>query len=128
MFTLEQIDDIHDNLGDAETLALYVHALNAIGVERYDSFVSDGHSEYFGKDGYTVTSPAYHEMFAIADTSDEAAFLKHLRLHEQGETSYVEMSRGLAESGIEKWTVDTNRLTMAFCDKDGNQLLVEAIT
>ena len=64
----------------------------------------------------------------IADTSDREDILKHLRLHEQGETSYVEMSRGLAESGIEKWTVDTNKMTMTFCDKAGKQLLIEAIT
>ncbi len=38
------------------------------------------------------------------------------------------MSRGLAESGIEKWTVDTDAMTMTFCDRAGNDLLVEQIT
>jgi uncharacterized protein YbcV (DUF1398 family) len=42
-------------------------------------------------------------------------------------TSYLEMSKGLAESGIEKWTVDTNRMTMTFYDKAGKEMLVEAI-
>jgi hypothetical protein len=36
------------------------------------------------------------------------------------------MSRGLAESGIEKWTVDTNRMTVTFYDKAGNEILIEA--
>jgi uncharacterized protein YbcV (DUF1398 family) len=37
------------------------------------------------------------------------------------------MSRGLAESGIEKWTVDTGRMTMTFYDKVGIEMLVEQI-
>jgi uncharacterized protein YbcV (DUF1398 family) len=50
-----------------------------------------------------------------------------LKLHEQGQTTYFEMSQGLAESGIEKWTLDTSKMTMIFYDKAGNALLVERI-
>jgi uncharacterized protein YbcV (DUF1398 family) len=38
------------------------------------------------------------------------------------------MSRGLAQSGIEKWTVDTGRMTMTFHDKAGREMLVEQIS
>ncbi len=44
MFTLEQINDLHARLGKAETLIEYVRALNASGVEKYDSYLTDGHS------------------------------------------------------------------------------------
>jgi uncharacterized protein YbcV (DUF1398 family) len=37
------------------------------------------------------------------------------------------MSAGLAESGIEKWTVDTRQNTMIFYDKAGSEMLVEKI-
>jgi uncharacterized protein YbcV (DUF1398 family) len=37
------------------------------------------------------------------------------------------MSRGLAESGIEKWTVDANAATISYLDKKGNPLLIEPI-
>lgn len=37
------------------------------------------------------------------------------------------MSKGLAESGIEKWTVDTSKMTMIFYDKTGNEMLVDKI-
>ena len=57
MFTLDQINNIHDSLGNAETLAQYLEALKDIGVDKYDSFITDGHSEYFGKDGHKVISP-----------------------------------------------------------------------
>ena len=57
MFTLEQINKIHDGLGKAETLSQYLEALKNIGVDKYDSFITDGHSEYFGKHGHKVVSP-----------------------------------------------------------------------
>jgi uncharacterized protein DUF1398 len=56
MFTLEQINNIHDRLGNAETLLQYLEALRNIGVNKYDSFIADGHSEYFGKGGHKVIS------------------------------------------------------------------------
>ena len=127
MFTLEQINNIHDRLGNAETLSQYLEALKNIGVDKYDSFITDGHSEYFGKGGHKVGSPPVHEKLTIAETSNRESFLKHLNLHNDGKTSYLEMSKGLADSGIEKWTFDMNKMTIAYYDKDGNEMLVEAI-
>lgn len=128
MFTLEQINEIHDQLGRGESFAQYVEALHAIGVETYDSYIKDGHSEYFGNSGHKVISPPAHEMLTIADTSDKEQFLKHLNLHDQGKTSYLEMSKGLADSGIEKWTVDTKIMTMTFYDKLEHEMLAETIS
>ncbi len=51
--------------------------------------------------------------------------MEHLTLHEGSQTSYIEMSQGLAESGVEKWTFDTINMTMTYYDKSGNKLLVE---
>lgn len=53
--------------------------------------------------------------------------MRHLALHEAKTTDYLTMSRGLAASGIEKWTVDTGKATITYCDKKGNKLLVEEI-
>jgi uncharacterized protein YbcV (DUF1398 family) len=127
MFTLEQINNIHDRFGKADTLAQYLEALKNIGVDKCDSFIADGHSEYLGKGGHRVISPPVHHKLSIADTSNRERFLEHLSLHNQGMTNYVEMSKGLADSGIEKWTFDTNKMTMTYYDKDGNEILVEAI-
>jgi len=128
MFTIEQINDLHAQLGSAKTLADYVRALNALGVERYDSYLADGHSEYFGQGGQRVVSPPVHEVLAVAETGQREMFLQHLRRHEQGQMTYLEMSMGLAQSGIEKWTVDTGRMTMTFYDTSGREMLVEQIS
>jgi uncharacterized protein YbcV (DUF1398 family) len=126
MFTLEQINDLHDRLGRAETLAEYLRGLRAIGVVCFDSYLADGHSEFFGG-GHSVVSPPAHHQLAVAETGDREEFLRHLKLHEQGKTSYVEMSEGLARSGIEKWTMDTGKLTVTYYDKAGNEMLAERI-
>jgi uncharacterized protein YbcV (DUF1398 family) len=127
MFTLEQINDIHDRLGNAETLFQYLEALKNIGVDKYDSFITDGHSEYFGSGGHKVVSPPVHEKLSIAETSDRESFLQHLDLHNQGKTNYLEMSKGLADSGIEKWAFDTNKMTIAYYDQNGDEIPVETI-
>jgi len=128
MFTIEQINDIHDRLGSAKTFPEYVLALKAIGVERCDSYLADGHSEYFGQSGHRVVSPPVHDVLPVAATGQRETFLQHLGRHERRETTYLEMCRGLAQSGIEKWTVDTGRMTMTFYDKAGTEMLVEQIS
>ncbi len=125
MFTIEQIDDLHARLGSAKTLPEYVRALKALGVERYDSYLADGHSEYFGQGGHRIVSPPVHEVLPVAETGQRETFLQQLGRHERRETTYLEMSRGLAQSGIEKWTVHTGRMTMTFYDKAGTEMLVE---
>jgi len=127
MFTLEQIDALHSRLGRARTLFEYVGALAALGVEKYDSYLADGHSEYFGEGGEKVVSPAVHDNLPIAEVSHRDGLLKHLHLHERGETTYLELSSGLAGSGVEKWTVETAKMTMTFYDQAGRDLLTEAI-
>lgn len=125
MFTLQLINNIHTKLGKQTSLKEYLIALREIGVDNYSSFVTDGHSEYFGKDGHSVISPPEHEEYRVAGTSDREQFLHHLSLHEEGKTNYFEMSKGLAESGIEKWTFDTEAMTIAYYDKDGNEMSFE---
>lgn len=127
MFTLEQIDDIHDRFGRQDTLVQYLRALHAIGVERSDSFITDGHSEYCGTGGETVVTPPAHEVLTIAGTSSRDGLAEALARHSQGKTSYLEMSEGLARSGVAKWSFDTGALTITYYDKAGNELLAEAV-
>lgn len=127
MFTLEQIEEIHKNSGKRTSLPEYLQALNTIGVIKYDSFISDGHSEYYGEDGEKLVSQPAHENLIVADISNLEGLMIHLNLHEQGKTDYFQMSQGLADSGIEKWTFDTEQKTIAYYDKAGNELLLEEV-
>ena len=127
MFTLDQINDIHTRLGKQASLPDYLRALNEIGVDIQDSFITDGHSEYHGADKQKLVSAPEHEKLTVADISNREGLLIHLNLHEQGKTDYLQMSQGLADSGIEKWTFDSRQMTIAYYDKAGNELLLEDI-
>ncbi|GAA3241550.1 hypothetical protein GCM10010532_082680 [Dactylosporangium siamense] len=105
----------------------YLRALRDIGVETYDSYVTDGHSEYFGADGQRLVGPAFHETFAIAETCDKEQFLQYMQRVEQGGVGYVEMSKAMADHGVEKWTFDTQRLTITYFDSAGTVLLGENV-
>jgi Protein of unknown function (DUF1398) len=48
-----------------------VRALKTLGVEQYDSYLADGHSEYFGHGGHRVISPAVHEVLPVAETGPD---------------------------------------------------------
>ena len=127
MFSMAEIDELHVQLGRADTLRDYLQGLYAIGVVRFDSFVSDGHSEFVGKDGHRVVSPPHHAVLEVAGAGDRSAVVEHLRRHGDGETSYLQMSTDLAASGIAKWVADTGNLTMAYCDLNGAAVLIEQI-
>jgi uncharacterized protein YbcV (DUF1398 family) len=124
---MEQVDDLHARLGRADSLADYQQGLAAIGVVRFESFVSDGRSEFHGADGQVVVSPAHHKVLEIVELSDRDAFMQNLRRHSDGQSSYLEMSEGLASSGLEKWVADTSAMTMTYSDRAGVALLVEEV-
>src|SRR6267378_4125946 len=73
MFTIERINDLHARLGSVRTLPEYVLAVKGLGVERYDSYLADGHSEYFGPGGHRVVSPPVHEVLPVAETGQRGA-------------------------------------------------------
>ena len=126
-FTIEEIEALHDSLGTMETLADYIRALATLGVIRYDSFVADGHSEYHGADGHIVQSNPAHDHLDVAAIGDPDAMRAHIDRHTRQETSYLEMSKGLAAGGVERWSVDTQAMTMTYADGAGNALLVERL-
>jgi len=127
MFTLNQINEIHGRLGKQAALHEYLRALKAIGIDKYDSYLADGHSEYFGKDNQKLVSPPVHKKLIINTVSNREGLLNHLTLHAGGKTNYLEMSQELADSGVEKWSFDTGKMTLTYFDVKGRQMLIEEI-
>jgi uncharacterized protein YbcV (DUF1398 family) len=127
MFTLEQISEIHDRFGDSDTLGKYLHALKAVGVDRYDTFIADGHKDYYGQNGQKLVAPPTSEKLTVSDTSDQKGLMHTLKLVEQDKLTYIGMLKALADNGIEKWTFDTNKMTITYSDKSDQALLVEKI-
>ena len=127
MFTIEQITQAHSKVKSGADFPKYVQDLIEFGVLSYDLFVSDGHAKYFGKENRVLESAAKYSPLEIANDSDGEKFRNYLKIHQQGQTDYPTFCGQSAKTGVEKWTVDTVKMTCTYYDKAGNELLVETI-
>ena len=127
MFTLTQIAEAHSKVKSGADFPAYVQDLIQLGVAGYSTFVTDGHTVYSGKDGYTISSPAKYPGLEIATASDSDTFRHSLKIHQQGQTDYPTFCKHSAATGVEKWTVDTNAMTCTYYDLKGKEMLEEKI-
>jgi len=127
MFTIDQINEAHSKIETGADFPNYIQDLVILGITSYETFVADGHTMYFGMDGTKIQSDANHVVIKLADECDKSQFLEDLKNHQQGETSYQTFFLDCAWSGIEKWVVDTTKMTCTYYDKKGNEILAEAI-
>ena len=63
MFTLERIKAAHSKVKSGADFPAYVQELIVLGVINYETYVADGHTDYFGKNGFTISSGA-SQIFA----------------------------------------------------------------
>lgn len=127
MFTIEQIKAAHSKVRSGADFPKYIQELINLGVVSYDAFVADGHTEYFGEADFQLRSAAKYETIPVAESGGIEKFKHYLKIHQQGETDYLTFCSHCAESGVEKWRVDTKRMTCTYFDKNGDQMLVEKI-
>ena len=126
MFTLEDIKAAHSKVKSGADFPAYIQDLIALGVASYDSYVFDGHTDYFSSEGITISSPAKYAELEIK-SSDAEQFISDLRAHQQGKTDYPTFCNDCAKSGVEKWTVNMDAMTCIYYDQSGSELLVENI-
>ena len=81
MFTLTQIQEAHQKVKTGADFPQYARDLTDIGVTGYDTFVSDGHAEYFGNPTVLTSAPKYAPL-EIAKVTDKDYFIERLRLHQ----------------------------------------------
>lgn len=127
MFTIEQIKGAHSKVKSGADFPNYIQAIKQLGVMEYVTWVADGHSEYFGENGFQTTSQPKYASLEIATQSDQAQFVQYLKNHQQGGTDYPTFSRQAAETGIEKWVVSLESMTCVYYDRAGNAILTEEI-
>lgn len=127
MFTVEAIKAAHSKVKSGAEFPAYVKEIKAMGVTHYEAYVTDGHIDYHGSDGYTAHVPAKYEPIEIADTANKEGFKAELVAHQQGKTDFLTFINSCALFGIEKWTISMEKMTCAYFDKGGNEILVEVI-
>ena len=127
LFTLDDIKAAHAKVKTGADFPAYIKALKQLGVKKYDSFVSDGHSRFFGDENHQVVSGPTYAALTVAGSGNTVPFKQYLKSHQQGQTDYASFCRHAAETGVEKWTVDLNRMTCTYYDKTNTCMLEEHI-
>ena len=56
MFTIEQIKAAHSKVKSGADFPGYIQDIKRLGVNAFETWVIDSHTEYFGKDGYHIRS------------------------------------------------------------------------
>lgn len=127
MFTLDQIKAAHSKVKSGADFPDYIQELIALGVTGYETHVADGHTDYFGGNGFTVSSEPKYATLEIAAASDAEQFRQRLKAHQRGETNYPTFCADCAKTGVQKWIVDMEKMTCTYYDIPGRTMLTEAI-
>jgi len=127
MFTLEQIKLAHSKVKSGADFPAYIQELKRLGLLSYETFVADGHTDYYGANNYKITSPSKYDVLSVAEISDEVLFKARLKTHQQGGTDYPTFCNDCAKTGVEKWRVNIEKMTCTYYDKQGKEILVEQI-
>lgn len=127
MFELSAIKAAHSKVKSGADFPVYIAEIAALGVLRYETWVKDNHTVYFGADGFQLLAPGVYELLTIAESCDSSTFKKRLIAHQQGHTDYVTFCHDCAATGIEKWEMDLIEKTCTYFDKNNHKQLVEKL-
>jgi uncharacterized protein YbcV (DUF1398 family) len=127
MFTVEQIETAHTKVKSGSDFPNYIQEIKGLGVTAFETYVSDSHTIYFGKDNFETRSKPKYENLTIAVESKKELFIHYLKIHQQGETDYFTFCEHCAETGIEKWIVNLNTMSCIYYNSAGFEILIEKI-
>ena len=125
MFTVDQIISAHSKVKSGADFPSYIKDIKKLGVTFYETFVTDGHTDYYGEKKYKTSSVAKYAPLPITQVSNIEQFKADIKAHQQGKTDYPTFCNDCAKSGIEKWAVCMDKMTCTYFDKAGNEMLVE---
>ena len=128
MVELKEIEDAHSKVESGADFPKYIQQLKKLGITMYSSFVNDGHTVFTDADDHQLTSPKKYSLLRIANISDRDRFKHYLKNHQRGQSDYSTFCSNAAETGVEKWIVDMNKMTCTYYDKANNTMLEEMIS
>jgi uncharacterized protein YbcV (DUF1398 family) len=127
MFTIAQIKEAHSKVQSGADFPTYIQDLIALGVKGYDTFVNDGHIEYFGSDNFRATATETYNSITIAPSANKERFIEFLVIHQGGQTDYLTFCNQAGQCGIAKWSVNIIEMTCTYYDQSDAAILIEKI-
>lgn len=127
MFTIVQIKEAHSKVKSGADFPKYIQDLISLGVHGYDTFVNDGHVEYFGADNYRALATETYESISIASSVNKERFIEFLVMHQDGQTDYLTFCNHAAQCGIAHWSINIIEMTCTYFDTNLSPILIEKI-
>lgn len=127
MFTIAQIKEAHSKVKSGADFPAYIQNLIELGVQGYDTFVNDGHVEYFGSNNFRVASTETYESITVAPSANKERFIEFLVMHQDGQTDYLTFCHHAAQCGIAKWSVNIIEMTCTYFDRSEAAIIIEKI-
>ncbi|MGG7035383.1 MAG: DUF1398 domain-containing protein [Flavobacterium sp.] len=127
MFTIEQINDAHSKVKSGADFPAYIRDLITLGVKGYDTFVNDGHVEYYGDNNFRATATDKYAAILVAENPNKERFLEFLLMHQDGQTDYLTFCNHAAQCGIARWRVNILEMTCTYFDVKNNSIIIEKI-
>lgn len=127
MFTIAQIKAAHTKVKSGADFPGYIQDLISLGVVGYDTFVVDGHVEYFGSNDFRTTATETYSSLTVASSANKERFIEFLVMHQEGQTDYLTFCNHAAQCGIAQWTVNIIEKTCTYFDNNQNSILIEKI-
>ena len=127
MFTLDQIHTLHSKVKSGADFPQYVQDLIGLGVRSYEIFVADGSTTYWGLEDFQLKNLPRDQKLVVNDESSGERLRHVIKIHQAGQTDYPTFCAQAAEAGVEKWTLDLDRMKCIYFDKAGQVLVSEDI-
>jgi uncharacterized protein YbcV (DUF1398 family) len=127
MFTIEQIRKAHSKVKSGADFPIFINEIKELGVTYYNTYVLDGHIDYYGINDYKVIATSRYQPLIITDYFNQEKFRTELKRDQDGETNYETFIKMCADCGIERWRVNINDLNCTYFNRAGNIVLEELI-
>jgi len=127
MFTIAQIKQAHSKVKTGEDFPAYIQDIIQLGVQGYDTFVNDGHVEYFGANDFRTAATDTYERITVAPSANKERFIEFLVMHQGGQTDYLTFCHHAAQCGIAKWSVNIIEMTCSYFDLSDATIIIEKI-
>lgn len=127
MFTVSQIEQAHSKVKSGADFPKYIQEIKQLGVIAFETRVIDSRTEYYGRNDFRTQSMPKYEALTIANQPNPEQFKQNLKSHQKGETDYFTFCNHCAETGVEKWIVNLDKMTCTYYDRAGKEVLVEMV-
>lgn len=127
MFTLEQIKAAHSKVKTGADFPAYIHEIKKLGVTYYETYLSDGHTIFHGRNGFELTSQPKYSTQPVSGVVNAAQLRADILHHQRGGSDFFQITRQVAGNGIEKWAVCMDAMICTYYDQSGNKIMVEPI-